>query len=509
MFTELLMGLIALLFVWDYINKKYRNDVLEKSCIPGPKVMPILGNAMDLRHVNSDNVIDSIHDFKRKYGKIYRLWVLHQLTVVILDPKYLEIVLNSQQMLKKSTLYDFMASWLGRGLLLSWGKKWHSRRKIITPTFHFKILEEFVEIFDQQGSVMMKKLYEKADGKTAVDIFPVVCLCALDIIAETSMGVKVNAQENPGLEYVLAIDSLGRILAERFIRPLQRTDLLFRLTAPKQYQESQRCIKVLHEFTINVIEQRRAALEQSLKDGSLKTATEDSELNTKKRMALLDVLLQSNVNGVPLTNKDIREEVDTFMVAGHDTTASGISFTLHLLARHPEIQQKLVEEIKEVIGTDKNKPVTIRDLQELKYMECVIKESVRLYPPGPIIGRQIQEDVKVGDITIPANTNIDIPLFMIMRDPDYFIKPNDFIPERFESTSDEKIHPFAYIPFSAGPRNCIGQKFAMLETKSIVSKILRHFELLPLGPDVKPLINVVLRSKTGMHIGLKPRDLQH
>lgn len=97
---------------------------------------------------------------------------------------------------------------------------------------------------------------------------------------------------------------------------------------------------------------------------------------------------------------------------------------------------------------------------------------------------------------------------MVLRDPDYFSNPSDFIPERFDSDSNEKIHPFAYIPFSAGPRNCIGQKYAMFEIKSTVSKMLRHFELLPLGPDVKPVINLILRSKTGMHIGLRPRDLK-
>lgn len=100
-----------------------------------------------------------------------------------MDVKYLEVILSSQQMIKKSQLYDILVDWLGRGLLLSWGKKWHSRRKIITPTFHFKILEQFVETFDQQSSIMVQKLYAKADGKTAIDIFPVVCLCALDIIA--------------------------------------------------------------------------------------------------------------------------------------------------------------------------------------------------------------------------------------------------------------------------------------------------------------------------------------
>ncbi|KAM7346802.1 putative cytochrome P450 4d14 isoform 2-T2 [Cochliomyia hominivorax] len=506
MFVELVLGVIAFLFIWDYLNKKHRYEVLDKSGIAGPKTLPIIGNALDVRHVNSDNIIHSSYEFKRRYGKIYRLWVLHQVSVIILDPKYLEIIFSSQQMIKKSSLYDFLLGWLGRGLLLSWGKKWHIRRKIITPTFHFKILEQFVEIFDQQSGVLVKKLYEKADGETAIDIFPIVCLCALDIIAETAMGVKINAQEKPGLEYVQAIATLSRIMANRFIKPLQRTNFLFRLTAPKAYQESERCIKILHDFTIDVIEKRRAALEESIEDGSFKNS-EDSDLNTKKRMALLDVLLQSTVNDVPLTNEDIREEVDTFMFEGHDTTTSGISFALYLIARHPEVQEKLVEEIRQVLGSDKHKPVTYRELQELKYMECVIKESQRLYPSVPAIGREVTEDTVVGDITIPAKTNLSLSLFMVLRDPDYFPQPDDFMPERFESESMQKIHPFAYTPFSAGPRNCIGQKFAMLEMKSTLSKMLRHFELLPLGPDVKPVINLILRSTTGIHIGLRPRDL--
>ena len=113
----------------------------------------------------------------------------------------------------------------------------------------------------------------------------------------------------------------------------------------------------------------------------------------------------------------------------------------------------------------------------------------------------------LGDVILPANTNVSLNLFMVLRDPDYFPNADEFKPERFATDSDQKINPFAYTPFSAGPRNCIGQKFAMLEMKSTLSKMLRHFELLPLGPDVKPVINLILRSSTGIHIGLRPRDI--
>lgn len=118
-----------------------------------------------------------------KYGKIYRFWVFHHMHLRVTDPKLVETLLSSQQHIKKSSFYDFLVDWLGRGLLLSNGKKWHTRRKIITPAFHFKILEQFVEIFDQQSSIMVEKLSDRADGKTAIDMFPFVCHMALDTLS--------------------------------------------------------------------------------------------------------------------------------------------------------------------------------------------------------------------------------------------------------------------------------------------------------------------------------------
>lgn len=120
------------------------------------------------------------------------------------------------------------------------------------------------------------------------------------------------------------------------------------------------------------------------------------DIGQKRRMTFLDVLLQSQIDGNPLTHEEIREEVDTFMFEGHDTTTSGISHCLYLLARHPHVQQKIVEEIHYVIGNDRSKTITMRQLQDLKYMEAVIKESLRLYPSVPIIARYTDQDVKVG-----------------------------------------------------------------------------------------------------------------
>lgn len=128
-------------------------------------------------------------------------------------------------------------------------------------------------------------------------------------------------------------------------------------------------------------------------------ADDDDVIGTKRKLALLDVLLQSTINGNPLNDLEIREEVDTFVFEGHDTTTSGIAFCLYNLAKNPKIQEKCIEEIRDIIGDDLEKSVTLKDLTELKYLELVIKESLRLYPSVPFYGRKLREDLEIGEIT--------------------------------------------------------------------------------------------------------------
>lgn len=182
-------------------------------------------------------------------------------------------------------------------------------------------------------------------------------------------------------------------MTTRFINAWQRVDWIFRLIQPKEAKRQDTAIKIMHDFTENIIRQRRQALVNSQDPNSPSELVDD--LGQKRRMALLDVLLQSTIDGAPLTDEDIREEVDTFMFEGHDTTTSAISFCLYEISRHPEVQKRLVQEIHEVLGDDTQRPVTLRDLGELKYMENAIKESLRLHPPVPMIGRWFAEDVEI------------------------------------------------------------------------------------------------------------------
>ncbi|XP_062554234.1 cytochrome P450 4d1-like isoform X2 [Armigeres subalbatus] len=413
-------------------------------------------------------------------------------------------VLSSPKFIEKSDEYNFIRPWLGDGLLTSSYRKWHFHRKIITPTFHFKILEQFVEIFDSQSNILIEKLTPFMKSGETFDVFPLITLCALDVICESAMGTKVNAQIHSDSEYVQAVKEITQIIHIRTYDVLARYDFLFNLSSYKKQQD--KTLKILHGYTDSVIRSRR--LELTSANGKTASVDGNSELGIRRKIAFLDMLLQATVDGRPLTDLEIREEVDTFMFEGHDTTTSAISFLLYRLAKHPEIQQKVYDEVKSVIGEGTNGPVTLSMLNEMNYLELVIKETLRLYPSVPFFGRKILENSEIEGKIYPAGTNLIVmPIFM-GRDPEYFENPLEFRPERFETEiSAEKVNPYRYIPFSAGPRNCIGQKFAMAELKSVASKVLRHFEVLPpVGGQEESFIGeMILRPTYGISLKLKKR----
>lgn len=170
-----------------------------------------------------------------------------------------------------------------------------------------------------------------------------------------------------------------------------------RFFASKMYRTQQEGIKVMHKFTNKIITERQQSLLLAKETEEVRQNPSDNDdLGIKNRMAFLDVLLQSTIDGQPLSDKQIRDEVNTFMFEGHDTTTSATSFCLYALSRHRDVQQKLFEELREHFGDDLNRPVTYADLQQLTYLNCVIKESLRLYPPVLAIGRFLKTDLVVG-----------------------------------------------------------------------------------------------------------------
>ncbi|GFR24845.1 cytochrome P450 4c3 [Trichonephila clavata] len=412
------------------------------------------------------------------------------------------LILSSTTSLEKTYEYSYLHKWLRQGLLTSTGAKWKSRRKLLTPCFHFRILEDFLPTFNDNSFILVRKL-QTLQNEEYVDIMSLIVLCTLDIVCETVMGARIGAQSGENPEYVKAVHNLGDVLLERIIRPLLWPDFLFNLS--KTGRGYNRDLKILHGFTDKVIKEKKAALLTQRIHGSKET--EDVQMGGKKRQALMDLLLDQHINGQQLTEEDIKEEVDTFMFEGHDTTATAMNFSLYCIGLYPEVQRKIHEELDSIFGEDTERPVTLDDVRDMKYLECVIKESLRLYPSAPLIGRILNEDFNHNGMVIPKGTTLNFFIVSIHRNPEIFPNPEVFDPDRFSPENVAKRHPFAYLPFSAGPRNCIGQKFAFLEEKVIMANILRNFTLVSLDPRDKVQLKMefVLRPSEPIRIKLTAR----
>ncbi|XP_055540138.1 cytochrome P450 4d1-like [Wyeomyia smithii] len=447
-------------------------------------------------------IVSGIHDI---HGEdLVIIGPFNELILDLSSSKNVEKVLLAKS-IRKSFAYDFIEPWLGKGLLISTGEKWFQRRKIITPTFHFKMLENFLEVFNSEADILVSKLKRHA-GKVEFDIYDYITLYALDSICATSMGVQIHAQDDPQNEYVIAVKQMSTFIIRRIFSVLRNFPSLFFLY-PYAKEQKQVILK-LHNFTNSVIDSRRKILEQEKADNKVAFDISEEDMYSKRKLTFLDLLLNVTIEGQPLSREDIREEVDTFMFEGHDTTTSGISFTMWNLAKYQDVQQRLYEEVIRVLGKDQTtKQLTNMQIQQLEYLDMVVKESLRLMPPVPFIGRSLVEDMEINGITIPAGTTITIKIYNIHRNPKVWPEPKKFDPERFSKSNESTRGPYDYIPFSAGSRNCIGQRYAMMELKVTLIKLLANYKVLPgeSMANMKVKTDLVLRPDTVIPIKLLER----
>uniref|UniRef100_H2Y7P3 Uncharacterized protein n=1 Tax=Ciona savignyi TaxID=51511 RepID=H2Y7P3_CIOSA len=431
--------------------------------------------------------------------------------------------------------YRFIRSWIGDGLLTSKGSKWFRNRRLLTPAFHYKVLKSYSEIFNKNSLVMVDK-FKKLCGQS-IEVHTHVGLMTLDTMLQCAMSANTNCQHVIDHPYLLAVKEVGDLLIERTRQPFHFFDWIYNLSA--NGRRNKVVVKVLHDHTEKVsyicfeslilrfvehfsiltivifgynrtdkpiIAERKEVLAKAVNDEENDSGMEGFQTIKGKALDFLDILLQSKVHGKGLTDIEIRDEVDTFLFEGHDTTSSGIAWALYHLAKYPEFQRKCRDELTEVLGD--RKYVEWNDLPKLEYLTKFIKESLRLKPPVYLIGRQLEEPLKITEkssgreSTIPAGTNVSTSIFMLHRHEHFWENPTVFDPERFTKENIAKRPAFAYVPFSAGSRNCIGQNFAMNEIKICLAQVIRNLRLYIDGdsPDPKMLPRIILQSESGIFI---------
>ncbi|XP_014486915.1 PREDICTED: cytochrome P450 4C1-like [Dinoponera quadriceps] len=504
MIVALLLTCFFLVLLHHYIVHFGRKGRLIDR-IPGPMSFPIIGNINGWRN-SPEEMWRIFRDSARTYYPIMKIWLFAIPNVFISHPDDIEKILNSTKHMVKGYQYNLLQSWLGDGLLISTGMKWQKRRKILTPAFHFSILKQFVEVLIEEGNRAAKS-FSDTEESVINDLQLFTSYHTLNAICETSMGTSL--QSGPFQQkYRQTVYDMGKIFYNRLFKPWFLNDTIFSFTslssAHKEY------LNILHSFTSKIIAERKRYHEQTggqyLKYFENDTENEEATGSKikKRRMAMLDILIAESRNS-GLTDLDIREEVDTFVFEGHDTVAIAICFNLLLLAEHKDIQDRVRKEISDVMQENDGK-LNMNALQNLSYLEMCLKESMRMYPSVPIISRVCTEDVKLQSYLVPESTTVQLLIYDLHHNAKIWPNPEVFNPDRFLPENIKTRHSYSYLPFSAGPRNCIGQRFAILEMKALIAPLVHNFHLEPIDylKDVSLKVDFVLRTTRSIRMKVIP-----
>jgi len=435
--------------------------------------------------------------------------------IVPITPEATEKVYKSQTNIYKGQFYQFFLPWLKTGLLTATGAKWKERRRLITPAFHKHVLQDYLETMNEKVDIMIDNIKKKikATGNNVVEIQNFVTLAALDIIVETAMGKQSDLQSaSENNDYVDAIYSIMGLVQKRQKSVWLWSDLTFQMTDDgKTFANN---LETLHTFTKSVINERWEEYQKKkieLGDNFEIEYFGESKSTRKHRLSFLDTLLLAMDKDKTIDMEGCCEEVDTFMFEGHDTTSAAMTWTIQEIGNNEDVLNKCIQEVNEVFG-ESDRPASIEDLNRLEYIDACIKEGLRKFPSVPIFARELSEseNVEIGNTKyhLKKGSLYVFPVYYLHRDEKHWPEADKYNPDRFLSGNADRRYAYSYTPFSAGSRNCIGQKFALLEEKVLISKMLRSFKWKSLREtnSIPVVAEIITRPLDGCNISIQDRS---
>ncbi|XP_071476283.1 ultra-long-chain fatty acid omega-hydroxylase-like [Diadema antillarum] len=461
--VQFLLSLVANLRRLMYITRH----------LPGPKPHWLYGNARDPGF--NEPGFKWEQEAVSKYRRLLVFWMGWKPVVMLNHPDSIKPLLATN-IGRKGDEYRVFKDWT-EGLGTLEGAIWKRHRSLITPSFHFQVLKQYLMVMNEALDVLIDKLHVAADQGEPVKTHETMSLLSHDVILRCAFSHQSNCQQKESRE-VEVFEKLTNICAYRMFNPLMFYDFIFRLSS--KYREWKESYSYVHNVHDRIVAERRRVY-----------ATEKEP--EKKTMDFLDTLLLArDSNGNGLSEKEIRDEVNMFIFAGTDTTASALTWLLYTLAQHPEEQARVQEEVDTLFAGRDDDSVRYEDLKKLTYTTQCLRESMRLYVNVPSF-RVMRESLKVNGFTVPAGTNVMVNNYQVHHNPDVWGDDHmDFKPERFERANVEKRDPFAFVPFSAGARNCLGQQFAMDELRSAAARIFRKFSV-SLVKGARPVFQIVTK----------------
>jgi cytochrome P450 len=443
---------------------------------PGPNGVPLIGSLLDAWR----DPLKLLSDSARDHGDVVRLrFGPYQYVLVSGLAQIQHVLVRNQKNYIKSRSYQGVKLVLGDGLLTSEGEFWRRQRRLVQPAFHVQKLRGLAKTMAQLTADQVARWQALPESGRTLDMHQEMTRLTFRIVGQTLCSSDVEGDAHAIGQAIAAALRFANEYVENIVR------IPVWLPLPKNVR-FRRARTTLDALVYRLIEEHRS---NSDRDGDLLSML----------MAETD-----EGDGQGMTPTQLRDEVMTLVLAGFETTANALTWTLYLLAQHPDVANKLQQEAVEVLG---GRAPTFEDLPRLEYTERVLQESMRLYPPAWCLERTAVEDDEIGGYAVPAGTTIAISPYVLHRNPSYWAEPEAFDPDRFLPERSTSRSRFAYLPFGDGPRICIGKGFAMMEAKIVLAMIAGAFQFERAAGehtiDLDP--GITLRPKHGMPLTIVPR----
>src|ERR1700683_4176694 len=411
---------------------------------PGPRGWPIIGSAAELLRDSTG----FLTHLARKYGDIVHFPLLFQSRILLSSPDLIEEILvrQPQKFEKGPGLRDAAQRLLGEGLLTAEGDLWLQQRRLAQPAFHRQRIAEYADTMANQA---FSHIQNWRDGDRR-DMAEEMMALTLEIAVRTLFGTEFTNQAKPVGK---AVTRLMRYQIRRMRSPIKipsHWPTRSNRTADRDY-------KYLDSLVYGIIETRRQRL----------AAGEAPQSDLPPLL-----MAATDEQGGRMNTKQLRDEVMTLFIAGHETTAVTLGWLWHLLAHHSRVEARLFEELQSVLG---GRAPTPEDLLRMPYLDAVVHEVLRLYPAAYVLQRTSVEPFDLAGYHFPVNTTVIMSQWIVHRDPRLFDAPEEFRPERWLDGLESRLHPYAYFPFGGGPRRCIGQIFALMEAALVAAMLAQKF----------------------------------
>ncbi|XP_042886027.1 cytochrome P450 9e2-like [Penaeus japonicus] len=500
--TWLLVG-VVLVLSWAY--SRWRHRYWTSKGVPSPPTLPFIGHLHKLVAPSMRCYFENEAYHKHGGSKICGVYSFHKPSLIVGDPELLRLIFvkdfdyfMDRRAVKLPNKKDRV---MANMLSVKAGEDWKKLRSVMSPTFTSGKMKGMFSLVCQKADDLVSFCLKEARTKPSVDMKYNFGRYTMDTIASCAFGIECNSLVDEKPIFAEKVESFFKVTPGMVLR------IVFMFMVPK----------IAHALDIRFSVPATDFFEEVARE------TLHARRKGEKRGDFLDLLLEAEIpngdaeamqNGTqsPKSKKALDEltiisQSVLFLVAGYDTTASTLAFASFLLAKHPEIQQRLRQEMNELI--DQHGDITYQGIMEAKYLDACIMESLRLYPPGLFLERQCVKEYKVPgfDFTIEPGTVVSCPVWTVHRDPKYWPEPEEFRPERFLPENKANIANFTHMPFGVGPRNCLAMRFALMEVKVGLAKMLlaSDIKLSPGHEEIETDFGIgLLRPKDGVQLILNP-----